>query len=182
MNLNAARPRTAVTRCLATRLSLWLLPAVLAPAASPGFAPPFAGSGSRPYLAVLGTMPLRVAEAAPPPDLSSRPSQAAPPRPDQETASDPAPIDEVKAEPSSLTPPAADLTPATPTRESAPQPARTPPPILVDDSRPRVRPEDFLPFFIFPGHGESNVIVPVTAPAPPAPGTLPPSSATYRQQ
>ncbi|WP_415908155.1 hypothetical protein [Oleiharenicola sp. Vm1] len=57
--------------------------------------------------------------------------------------------------------------------------------ILPDDTRPKVRAEDFLPFFQFPGSAPANGDVTVVAPVPnAAPGAapLPASSATYRQQ
>ncbi len=63
-------------------------------------------------------------------------------------------------------------------------PARTPQPIIPDDIRPTIHPEDFVPFFQIPGSakgpGSLNVIVPVPQSVPP-PAPLPPSSATYRQ-
>jgi hypothetical protein len=165
-----------------------LLPAVVAPAASPGAAPPSYTSASRPYLAVLGVTPLRVADAVPPPDLSSRPGRAAPPKPGAEEAADVTPAI-AKQEPTAPAVPDLALAPASePVRapaETTPAAPKTPPPILVDDVRPRVKPEDFLPFFIFPGsggQGDPNVTVPMALPTPPTPGTLPPSSATYRQQ
>lgn len=69
--------------------------------------------------------------------------------------------------------------PAASTTPSKPQPA----PILPDDTRKKVQSQDFLPLFRFPNPEGSNgdVIVPVV-PTPPSPGTLPPSSATYRQE
>ena len=61
---------------------------------------------------------------------------------------------------------------------------RLPAPILPDDSRPSVRPEDFLPYFQFPGSGSNaggvTVIVPVP-PSLPTPASQVPSSATYIQ-
>jgi hypothetical protein len=64
------------------------------------------------------------------------------------------------------------------------EPARAPSPILVDELRPTIRPEDFLPFFVLPGAraGEAGtaLIVPVP-PQPPAPTTQPPSSARFIQ-
>jgi hypothetical protein len=61
---------------------------------------------------------------------------------------------------------------------------RTPAPILPDNTRPTVHPEDFLPFFQFPLNrgqtGEVNVIMPLP-PAPPTPSGQPASSATYIQ-
>lgn len=63
-------------------------------------------------------------------------------------------------------------------------PAKTPAAILPDDTRPKVRAEDFLPFFQFPGNTPANGDVTVVAPVPNAPtaAPLPASSATYRQQ
>jgi len=54
-----------------------------------------------------------------------------------------------------------------------------PPPILPDDLRPQVRPEDFLPFFQPPGGSSGSA--PAGVPVPPAPAMLPPSSATFMQ-
>ncbi len=64
--------------------------------------------------------------------------------------------------------------------------AKPPTQIIPDDTRTALHPEDFVPFFQLPGSarnpGGVNVIVPLPAPAAaPAPGTLPQSSATYRQ-
>lgn len=77
-------------------------------------------------------------------------------------------------------------TPATetPATKPEPAPASKAQPILPDDTRRKVQSQDFLPLFRFPGAPGSNedVVVPVSLPTPPAPGTLPPSSATYRQQ
>jgi hypothetical protein len=52
--------------------------------------------------------------------------------------------------------------------------------ILPDDMHRDVRPEDLLPYFQYPRGGGAVIGVPV--PAQPALPTLPPSSATYRQQ
>lgn len=65
-------------------------------------------------------------------------------------------------------------------------PAKAPPAaILPDDTRPSVRPEDFLPYFQVPGAAKSanevNVIMPANIFTPPAAAPLPPSSATYTQ-
>ncbi len=82
-------------------------------------------------------------------------------------------------------PPAATIPPT----EAAPSPVTTtptvPPAIIPDETRPRVQPEDFLPYFQFPGStgapGDVSVIAPLNAaPNPPHHGT--PSTATYRQQ
>ena len=50
------------------------------------------------------------------------------------------------------------------------------PPILPDELRREVRPEEVMPFFLFPGGGAQ------TAPKAASPGTQPASSATYRQE
>ncbi len=77
-----------------------------------------------------------------------------------------------------------------PDRKLGAKPASAPPKappaaILPDDTRPSVRPEDFLPYFQVPGAttsaGEVNVIMPANAFTPPAAAPLPPSSATYTQ-
>ncbi len=172
----------------ALRLALCLLPVVAASA--PSFAPGTTPANSpRPYLAVLGPPPLRFADAIPPPDLSVRPAVGAPPVPTAETAGAPA---TVPTETSAETPGSAALPTQAPDASapestaplpSSPETGRTPAPILVDDTRPRVKTEDFLPFFVFPAQGGApQVVVPASAVAP-APGTaLPASSATYRQQ
>ncbi|MES1167622.1 MAG: hypothetical protein ABUL61_00490, partial [Oleiharenicola lentus] len=56
-----------------------------------------------------------------------------------------------------------------------------PKPILPDDTPKPVQSQDFLPLFRFPGSSGAGEDVPLV-PVPPAPGTLPASSATYRQQ
>jgi hypothetical protein len=72
--------------------------------------------------------------------------------------------------------------------EGKPAPVAGPKPpaaILPDDTRPAVRPEDFLPFFQVPGAaksaGEVNVIMPANALTTPPAAPLPRSSATYTQ-
>lgn len=184
--------------------SLRLLLACLLPVGAnsgPAVAPePVRSARSRPYLTTLGAPQLRFAQAVPPPDLTVH-RVAAPPLPPTEeigqanTAAAATAIGAIEAMPTTTdagagtgapppelgtVPESADPPPATPA-------AAKPPPIsiLPDDTRQKVRAEDFLPFFQFPGSGggrsELNVIVPVP-PTPPAPGTQPPSSATYRQQ
>ena len=127
---------------------------------------------SLPYLKVAGAPSLRFRAAPPPPDLTSKPPAAGSPHP--------APVKAVSAEPD-VTMPAAepvkvvkDSTPE-PTGPVTNKPALT---ILPDDTRSSTRPEDFLPFFQFPGASSE-----LNAPArPPSQGQLPPSSATYQQR
>jgi len=155
----------------------------------------------KPYLAVLGAPPLRFEETVqPPPDLTTRPAASAPPYPHGQdrlavgpasipgTAADNAPVTVTPPASAVLPPSAAPASPvASPgvgasTSEPAVVVPRTPAPILPDETRPQVRPEDFLPYFQIPASqpGDPNVIVPVPRGAP-APAPLPPSSATYTQ-
>lgn len=164
----------------------------------------------KPYLAVLGSPPLRIEEAIPPPDLTTRPSAAAPPQPDvaadngqparapaaadaTDSAGSASPTAAASSSTSAVSPAPAtdrgavsDNSTSSPTVASSPadQPAdvHTPAPILPDETRPQVRPEDFLPYFQIPATqpGDPNVIVPVprqTSGSIP----VPPSSATYTQ-
>ncbi|MBA4137965.1 MAG: hypothetical protein C0518_11665 [Opitutus sp.] len=160
------------------RLVLSLAPAV-AISASSSVAPEYSPiPGSRPYLTSTGAPGLRFGEAPPPPDL--RPAAGAPPQPKEEffASAD----EQAAAETLHLAPDAAVPTPAP---DIKPAPAKISPAILPDDTRSKVRAEDFLPFFQFPGSashpGDVTVVVPA-APGAAAPAPLPPSSATYRQQ
>lgn len=199
MNHRETPPPPAGARRALRCLSLLLLPA-LAPEAAPALPRPrqayghgAAGQGSEalPYLTFVGAPPLRFQKATPPPDLVARPAAAAPPVPPltpletsvaqsnaaaarsataSARAADEAPVTEIKPEPAT----------------AAPAPAKpTPKAILPDDTRPPVRPEDFLPYFQIPGSskstGEVNVIMPASALTAPAAAPLPPSSATYTQ-
>jgi len=142
-----------------------------------------------PYLPAVGAPPLRFQEAA----LPLHPAPSAP----AQTSTPPpaAPIAEAPASTSaeSTPEPVATTEPATPAdsapvrsaeTETSPEPAKTPAPILPDDARPPIRAEDFLPYFQIPGSARTpadvTLLVPVPK-APPTPGTLPPSSATYQQ-
>lgn len=140
---------------------------------------------SKPYLAILGAPALRFEEAAPPPDLVTRPAASAPPRPAPAGGQDsnpPAPGTPVAPAPKPVSEPipaSNENNPNTSATEpaEAPAPVRTPPPILPDEIRPQARPEDFLPFFQIPtAQPGVNAIVPV-----PRTPTLPASSATYTQ-
>jgi len=141
-----------------------------------------------PYLPVTGAPPLRFQEAAPPPDLVTRPVAAAPPTPaltPTETSVAQANAEAARSAaisegPSTATPTA---TPSSGPKPFAPA-TKTPPAILPDNARPAVHPEDFLPYFQIPGAAQSPTDVTLLVPAskpPPAPAPLPPSSAAYRQ-
>ena len=153
----------------------------------PGSARP--GAEPKPYLPVLGAPPLRFQEPTPPPDLVMRPPAAAPPTPALTPTESSVALANVAAARSTTIapepPPAAPSVSDEPaTKDTPPAPAKTPPPILRDDARPTIRPEDFLPYFQIPGSAQNPADVTLLVPAPPnppAPAPLPPSSATYRQ-
>lgn len=183
MNRRAKLPRLAGARWAGIRLVLSLFPGV-AFSGSSSVAPEIPPFPSRPYLSAVGAPALRFGEAPPPPDL--RPAAGAPPVPKEEVhlAEAPAPAPTPLASPVASQPAepvassAADIAPA-----AKPTPGRAPAPILPDDTRSKVRAEDFLPFFQFPvtnPNGDVTVVAPVPAANSAAP--LPPSSATYRQQ
>ena len=142
-------------------------------------------SDSRPYLKITTVLPLRFADALPPPDLTVKPAAGAPP---QLAPAASTPVSTVAAPASSNGPAPEPRQPepenaAVPSSHPGPASANPPAPIIPDDTRPSTRPEDFLPFFQFPGTTSGvNVVVPVTTARPPAPGQQPPSSATYQQK
>ena len=182
MNSSAQPPRKAGVCGVGLHLLIGLLPclAVATPLRMPD---PRSPIRSRPYLAVLGSTPLRIQEAVLPPDTNSHPPAGAPP--ELVTASLPtthaSPAEaHTPAEESSsvVTPPAQESTLSPTLGEKPTKPARS---ILPDDTRPKVKAEDFLPFFQPPGANPNPNDVTV-APIAPAPGVQPPSSATYRQQ
>lgn len=183
MNQSAKPPRAASARWTGFRLVLSLLPvvAISAPSVAPE---PQPEASSRPYLTAIGSPALRFSEAIPPPDLTVRPAAGAPPHPPEDAALTPelskpdvtvAPV---------TTPPQQEVPPSEQTVAKPSTPTKPPAAILPDDTRPKVRAEDFLPFFQFPGSANSSSDVTVVAPLSSAPGPapLPPSSATYRQQ
>lgn len=138
---------------------------------------------SRPYMAVLGPLPLHFAAAAAPPDplseVMSTPAAVA--KPEKESAEATSKTRDVltpAAEPnSSVATAAKDLPDPKGAKESRePKIMNSPKPIIRDEFSAPVRPEDLLPFFAFPpGRREGGIS---------APGQIvpPPSSATYRQQ
>jgi len=143
---------------------------------------------SVPYLQSVGAPPIRFRERTPPPAQIPPPALlgmavrldgdslvGATDRPDVIVARPTAPPDD----PSEMaeTAPTKPIVPAV-------KPPPPPPSIIPDDTRPTVRPEDFLPFFQLPGSasapGGVGVFVPVPAAASEA-VRLPPSTANYRQ-
>jgi hypothetical protein len=129
--------------------------------------------GSRPYLAAIGPPSLRFEDVLPPPDLATcRPAGAPPKLPEKEKAADKDVILPKPTRAASVA--AAKASPAVPAPASAAAP--TPPGILPDDAPAQVRPEDFLPYFQYPGAAPRGR----SAEAPPSP-PLPVSTATYTQ-
>lgn len=141
---------------------------------------------STPYLPVLGSPSLRIEEALPPPDLVTRPAAAAPPVPALSPAeSSVAAANADAARSTAVAPDDTHIETKPAATASTSEPAAKPPaPILPDTSRPIVHAEDFLPYFQIPGSakqaGDVTILMP-GAPSAPAPGPLPPSSATYTQ-
>ena len=141
------------------------------------------GPVSRPYLAVLSAIPLRF---APPPKfpLSAPHGPPAPPEPVKPIEA-PEPVIATPPTPPPAEPEPAPAETTISAGESPPQPRESGVSILPDDTRRDIRAEDVLPFFQFPaGNDASNagtVVVPFTPAAPTGP-TMPPSSATYKQQ
>lgn len=185
MNHLSAPRQTGRLRAIVKAISLLFLQPILAPGLSDVHArsrlPARQGADGAtireteqaPYLTVIGAVPLRFGAPPPPPDLTTKPAAGAPP--------DPAPAQTVAATnresvlPPPLPPtPAAAKMPAAETPPTPPQSTDPTPGILPDDTRPAARPEDFLPFFQFPGGNPGSSV------RPPAP--LPPSSATYQQK
>ncbi len=145
------------------------------------YAPP--PPSTTPYLQAVGSSALRFAEAVPPPDLVMRPAAAAPPHPAE--APPLAHVDVIPFKPEESMParaPQSDTEKMPPASASEPTSEPSPAPILPDELRPRVRAEDFLPYFQIPASqpGDPNVIVPMPR-STGSPGALPPSSATYTQ-
>jgi len=175
-------------------LTLVLLPALVAEggqAASasrdPVGAPPESSPESPypysiPYLAVVGPPPMRFREPPAPPSFELEPVAAGPAQLEEIMSASPAAAGGRRD--SSSSPMAASSKSSSPNSPSssaaaaAKRPEETEPSsILPDDMRREVRPEDLLPYFQYPRNGGGVPGVPV----PPQP-TLPPSSATYRQQ
>jgi hypothetical protein len=141
-----------------------------------------------PYLPVVGAPPLRFQTAAPPGEVAAAPG--APPvsrlAPESRAAAAPsiAPVTAPAAAapfPSPANPTPRTAAPAHPEAippPGAPSEKSAPPPILPDEARPSVRPDDFLPYFEIPGNAPGRAAAPMTGNAAAA---LPPSSATFTQ-
>jgi hypothetical protein len=143
-----------------------------------------APEGSAPYLLAIGPPPLRFQAYEPPPDLSTRLPAGAPPVPHADSSSNSSAPDVIPFEPEATSLPNTVSTTKTPTKENPVNPHKrsAPAPIIPDDTRPHVRPEDFLPYFQIPGSAQGPAEVSVVMPVPrtaPAPAPLPASSATY---
>jgi hypothetical protein len=150
---------------------------------------------SRPYLAILGSPLLRFQEFIPPapplvkavssgpPIAASSPEVVEITQANNQAATTTPPLNQVKSLPELAEPNRV----ATNDPKEAPmeeQPKTKPLPILPDDTRARVQSQDFLPLFRFPGTSSANEEISVIAPGipvPPAPNSLPPSTATYQQ-
>ncbi len=152
---------------------------------------------TRPYLATMGSPALRFQDPAPVPPPTVKPVASGPPV--AASAPEEAAVSLANNQAAASTPPMpipenpakspADATTTTPAEApdqvepSAPVPKVLP--ILPDDTRRKVQSQDFLPLFRLPGSGglteETTILIP-GVPTPPAPGTVPPSSATYRVQ
>ncbi|MDD2763137.1 MAG: hypothetical protein PHE83_04070 [Opitutaceae bacterium] len=126
-----------------------------------------------PYLPTVGPLPLRF-QQSPPPDVSTRPPPAAPPRP--------AVIAEIAtANAVAVRPEPVPVQPA-PVTSPAKSPAKEPALLLPDDTKPSAaRPEDVLPFFQFPGPDHPAEAAPAE-PSNSDSNRLPKSSAVYRQR
>lgn len=134
------------------------------------------------YLPAIGAPSLRFLAPTPPPDLVGRPPAGAPPQPAVEAAAQPDVVLPAVAPVTASSAPTPTADTAVAAASESTTPARAPAPILVDELRPRVRAEDFLPYFQIPSEhpGDPTVIVPVPRGSNTA-TPLPPSSATYTQ-
>ncbi len=183
----SSRPRggTRVALChvILALLHLSMVATAYAARQTLGLLPP---PVTKPYLTATNSPALRFREA-----VSTAPLQRKPVATGSPVAASAPEVAEVALannQAAASTPPmpvAPVETPASDAPATKPEatPASKAQPILPDDTRRKVQSQDFLPLFRFPGAPGSNedVIVPVPVPTPPAPGQLPPSSATYRQ-
>jgi hypothetical protein len=181
MNHREAPPGTAKGSWAWLFMSL-MLPAV---ASKMNMPPPLFGSAegslplvphepSDPYLLYVPPPPLRFEDPAPPPDLSAHPAAGAPPKP---TAAGLLARDDRRSAPAVRPAVSASVSSSSSSAPSKgpdvilPKPPATPS-ILADDVPPAVKPEDFLPYFQFPGAPAGGSAVDHPAPL---------STATYTQ-
>lgn len=197
----STKPLVRLIAKLSRCLSLALLPALASEAhavsqpqrkqnvrsAVPGAATPKAGAV--PYLAALGPLPLRFARPGP------EPTEEPPAPPEPKPVAPPALPPAVVKKPEDATPETLPDTPAagdkdkpteTPGQAPKPEPESFQPalPILPDDTKRELHPEDVLPFFRYPnasGDNRVEVVVPITN-NPSQPNRPPPSSATFQQK
>jgi len=181
-NIKAAFVKSARRRGCGLFFAACVFPgsALCLPSSTPGRS---GHSDSRPYLLVVGPPMLRFREAIEPqPDLSTRSPAGASPHPlSGQSTGLPSAIRTDAASPGQTRAAPAPAPQGSPGQKAPPDAGPTPSPILPDDVRPKVRPEDFLPFFQFPGSRPNPEDV-SSVPTAPAPGMQPPSSATYKQQ
>ncbi len=128
-----------------------------------------------PYLPAVGAPSLRFRAGPPPPDLSARPTAGAPPLPALSRTESSVALANVAAAQLAGAHGPTDSHPGE-NNNSSPAAKHPPLPILPDEIRPQVRPEDFLPFFQVPGSVTQPNGVNSRGPA-----ALPPSTATYSQ-
>ena len=138
---------------------------------------------THPYLLVIGPAPLRFAPE-PPHNLpkSAPPAPPPPAVPDKESTIEAANRQAAANVEATLVEPA-PIPPST-LISAKPKPSVNElQPLIPDDTRRQVRPEDILPFFSFPGNGANGGLIIGTPPEPAAPrDKLPTSSATYIQK
>jgi hypothetical protein len=134
------------------------------------------------YLPHVGAPALRF-QNPPLPPAEPAPLAVKPARTDDNPANDVTRLPPPANEGTATAPAAAPVSTPTPPDSAAPSP-RLPAPILRDEIQPTVRPEELVPYFQIPGAARQSSDVTLLMPAPgspAAPGSLPPSSATYTQ-
>lgn len=135
---------------------------------------------THPYLAVIGPTPLRFA----PEPVHIRPKSAPPAPPPPAVPEKESAIESANRQAAALAPEAIVAPTTDGPLEAKTKPAATDAiPLLPDDTRRHVRPEDILPFFSFPANGNgAGAIIGVPAQPDQPREKLPPSSATYIQK
>lgn len=174
MNLIIARSRPRGRNQALTGLALLLAPGLAFDTyAAKSRQREWRAPDSSPYLIATGPPGLRFCAPQAPPEPEFRPVASGPPVPGlsaQETivaTANTAAVQSAAGEAMKKLEPARPMPGAT-LPSATPKP--NPPAILPDDTRTQTRAEDFLPYFEIPGARSAA-----------APGSLPPSSATYTQ-